>query len=190
MGTIIQFEMFDGDDLAIIYAGKRWYKVPLWVWLEVEGDGIRCLIQHWQGGLLMKYYPPEVVKMIEMGTALPDVENEVFTTIRRDAKALQRYLRGKYRDTLSSVEKRALSLELECLEYRKLTGFARYEWIAQQMSGRRERYSARSVQSILENVSYVLRAAYEDEIQTKLKKWSRAVREVWIEYSNLSNHAA
>lgn len=184
MVAIIQFEMFDDEDIAQVYVGGKWRKVPLWMWCELEGDGIKGIIQTWQGGILMKYYPPPVIRMIEMGVASPDVEDDVLRNIHRHAKAMQRFMRGNYRETLSPLELKALDLEVECMEDTKLTGWARYEWIATHLSNKREKYTPRMAQSILDNASMIVMASYETDVAEKLVKSVRALRELWLEVSN------
>jgi hypothetical protein len=173
-----------GDDTAFVRMGERVITVPLWLWAEWElPHGIQGIIDTWQGGLLKRYWPPGVVRMIEMGQAIADVEDDVFGRLHIMARALRRMMSGKYRDTLSQIEIEALALEQQYMfEAPGLAGKrSKFEWIAAKMSRGSDQYKANQIRDMLENASLTLRAAFEQEMVNKLAQTRRQLREVWIE---------
>lgn len=183
---IIQFDLFEPDDsMAYVFVGGKWRHVPFWVWCELEGDGIKSILQNWQGGLLMKYYPPNVVKMIDMGTAMPDIEDEVLNSICKQAKALRRYLRGNYRNELTALENRVKELDIAALdEHPVWKPVDRYQWIANVLSSRGDKYTVSMVKSLLDRASEIILISYETELEIRLAKSLKLIRQYWLEISN------
>jgi hypothetical protein len=188
---ILQYEMFEDEHVAHIYVGGRYRRVPIWLWCEVDGTTIEGIIERWQGGILMKYYPPSVLKMIEMGQAVPDIEDEVLKSIRKQAKAMQKFMAGKYRGQLNGLENRVMDLELECMEdHQALKGYYKCEWIANRISNRGMKYTPAMVKSILDRASEIIVLSYETEVEEKLAKSMRLMRTIWFEETNKSVKAA
>lgn len=176
-----------GDDTAFVQMGERVITVPLWLWAEWElPHGIQGIIDTWQRGLLKRYWPAEVIKLIEMGKAVADVEDDVFARMHIMARALRRMMSGKYRDTLNRVEIEVLALEQQYMfEAPGLAGkWSKFEWIAMKMSRGIDQYKANQVRDLLENASLLLRAAFEQEMVNKMAQTRRQLKEVWLECAN------
>lgn len=121
------------------------------------------------------------VRHLVSHTARP-VEDEALKNIYSDSKIAHSV---NIAPSLSGLERRIYTLELRSMRElpRWYTAVNRREWIAKQA-----RISVYEIESILDNVSYVLRGfeSYE-RVQTN-KAWRNAAKEVFSEIANEYAH--
>jgi hypothetical protein len=153
-----------------------------WLWVEWEvPGGIKRLVEEYQGGLLRRYDSADGWGPVAIAVE-PEIEKAVFKRLHKEARALQRYERGQYRDLLTEFEQTLLSLERECLHnLPHFHGQAVYQWIAEHPKVKLYNLGWRAIQDALANINDVMVAYYDVEMKDKLQATLLELRRVYQE---------
>jgi hypothetical protein len=154
-------------------------ELPAWLCCEwADGDSISKLIEDYG----LRKYSDSRLQEVEMGCIIPALEADVLNKLHREARALRKYMAGKYQDVLTQDERRILRLEMRCLKDKPFfTPRARHEWIAEQMTSAFAFWTWRGVAATLAEVSSVLADYYDLELQEKLEATLRSLKSTWFE---------
>lgn len=179
--VIFQPDLFtEHGGKALVQVGKRWYRVPAWLWLEWEAfrqehsGGIRMIVRDWQGGILMKYRKP-------------DCEDAALDNIEEDSRALLRYYatphKTTYYDNLDDISRMVLNLDKRLMtEYPQWDTNFRHEKMAKILSDQeRMPISVRMVKSWLADAIRMLVIVMERQRLKEIKSLFNAVQAVEME---------
>jgi len=177
---VIQFGLFTRhDDKALVKLGRRWYRVPHWLYIEWQDEkhnrnGIRGIINAWQGGLLRRY-------------RRLDCEDEALDNIEREADALRRYYvnpgKSNYYNALDDISRMALNLDRKLMtEKPHYNRIDRYREIASMMTKRfRSGVTPLMVKQYLLDATRMLEILAERETLSSLRRLQTEIERISYE---------
>jgi hypothetical protein len=160
--TVIQLGFEPEDSVAFIRSGRRWLRVPLWLWQEAQGGGFQQLIQDYG---LTEY------------RAMP-CEGEALINLELEARSLLRYYRRgedrHYYNLLGEIDRLVLRIEQrQMFERPSLRGKEKYQWIADHMSRYDGEFRWYQAKGFLEDA---IEALKEDHARRELRNFAKIVR--------------
>lgn len=177
---IIQFGLFTReDDKALVRLGRRWYRVPHWLYVEWQDEehqrnGIRGIINTWQDGILRRY-------------RRLDCEDEALDNLEREADALRRYYvnpgKSNYYNALDDISRMVLNLDRNLMAERPYYNTVeRYIEIAAMLTRRlRSGVTAMMVKQYLLDATRMLEILAERETLSSLRRLQSAIERISYE---------
>lgn len=174
---VIQFGLFTrNDNKALVRLGRRWYRVPYWLYIEWQDEkhnrnGIRGIINTWQGGILRRY-------------RRLDCEDEALDNLEREADALRRYYvnpgKRNYYNALDDISRMVLNLDRNLMAERPFfSTVERYVEIAAMLTRRlRSGVTALMVKQYLLDATRMLEILAERETLSSLRRLQSAIENV------------